>query len=60
MTHTTIDPAALAHLQTWHGKSETLSDSFTAMPLAALSALDAPQKIRSPGARCPRLQRPRH
>ena len=38
MTATTIDPAALAHLQTWHGKSETLSDSFTAMPVAALSA----------------------
>ena len=38
MTNTTLDTAQLAHLQTWQGKSETLSDSLTAMPVAALSA----------------------
>ena len=38
MTETTIDTAQLAHLQTWQGKSETLSDTLTATPIAALSA----------------------
>lgn len=33
-----IDAAALAHLQTWQGKSETTPDSITAAPLRALSA----------------------
>ncbi len=38
MTEPTIDTALLAHLQTWQGKSDTQSDSFTAVPVAALSA----------------------
>jgi 3-methylfumaryl-CoA hydratase len=33
-----IDAAALAHLQTWQGKSETTPDSITTAPLRALSA----------------------
>ena len=33
-----IDAALLAHLQTWQGKSETLNDTLTATPIAALSA----------------------
>ncbi|GGH66639.1 acyl-CoA dehydrogenase [Comamonas phosphati] len=38
MTDTTIDAGALAHLQTWQGKSETLNDTLTATSVAALSA----------------------
>ena len=34
----TLDAAALAHLQSWQGRSETLADSITAAPVAALSA----------------------
>lgn len=34
----TIDAAALAHLQSWQGRSETLQDRITAAPVAALSA----------------------
>ena len=33
-----IDAAALAHLQTWQGKSEVTPDTITAAPLRALSA----------------------
>ena len=33
-----IDPALLAHLQSWQGKSETTPDTVTAAPLRALSA----------------------
>jgi 3-methylfumaryl-CoA hydratase len=34
----TIDAATLAQLQSWVGKTETLSDDITAVPVAALSA----------------------
>src|SRR5512133_3160543 len=34
----TLDPAALAHLQGWVGKTETLADAVTAVPVRALSA----------------------
>ena len=56
MTNSTIDPAALAHLQTWQGKSETLHDSITAVPLAALSAtLDRDDPAPAPGTAVPPL-----
>ena len=38
MRDTTINATLLSHLQTWQGKSDTLSDFLTAMPVAALSA----------------------
>lgn len=31
----TLDPAALAHLQGWVGKTETLADTVTAMQATA-------------------------
>ena len=34
----TLDAATLAHLQSWVGKSETLSDDITAAPMRGLSA----------------------
>ncbi|MEO6322898.1 MAG: MaoC family dehydratase N-terminal domain-containing protein [Polaromonas sp.] len=34
----TMDAATVAHLQTWQGRSETVQDTVTAAPLAALSA----------------------
>jgi len=37
-TSSTLNAAQLAHLQTWQGKSETLTDTFTAWPVAALAA----------------------
>jgi len=37
-TSPTLDAAQLAHLQTWQGKSETLTDTVTAWPVAALAA----------------------
>ena len=56
MTNTTLDAAQLAHLQTWQGKSETLSDSFTAMPVAALSAtLDRDDPAPEAGTTVPPL-----
>ncbi|MFO1181108.1 MAG: MaoC family dehydratase N-terminal domain-containing protein [Ottowia sp.] len=51
-----LDAAALAHLQTWQGKSETLHDSITAVPLAALSAtLDRDDPAPAPGTAVPPL-----
>ena len=39
----TLDPAALAHLREWVGKTEDLADDVTAVPVRALSAtLDLP------------------
>lgn len=38
MTDTTIDATELAHLQTWQGRSETLSDSLVPAPVHALAA----------------------
>ncbi len=47
----TLDPATLAHLQHWIGKSETLSDDITAAPVRALSAtLDRDDALPVPGA----------
>ncbi|HQQ70904.1 MAG TPA: acyl-CoA dehydrogenase, partial [Alicycliphilus sp.] len=52
----TIDPTALAHLQTWQGRSETLSDSLTAVPVAALSAtLDRDDPAPEAGTAVPPL-----
>lgn len=34
----TLDPAALAHLQSWVGKTETTGDDITSAPVRALSA----------------------
>ena len=51
-----IDAAALAHLQTWQGKSETTPDSITAAPLRALSAtLDRDDAPPAPGTVVPPL-----
>ena len=52
----TLDPAALAHLQGWVGKTETLADAVTAVPVRALSAtldLDVPEAV--PGTHLPPL-----
>jgi 3-methylfumaryl-CoA hydratase len=46
----TLDPATLAHLQSWVGKTETLSDDITAAPVRALSAtLDRDDALPVPG-----------
>src|ERR1035437_8696083 len=46
----TLDTAMLAHLQSWIGKAETLSDDITAAPLRALSAtLDRADAAPVPG-----------
>jgi 3-methylfumaryl-CoA hydratase len=51
-----IDAAALAHLQTWQGKSETTPDSITTAPLRALSAtLDRDDAPPEPGSVVPPL-----
>ena len=52
----TVDAAALAHLQEWVGKTETLSDDVTAVPVRALSAtLDLPVPDAVPGTPLPPL-----
>ncbi|SDM08601.1 3-methylfumaryl-CoA hydratase [Oryzisolibacter propanilivorax] len=54
--HTPLDAAAIAHLQSWQGRSETLHDSATAQPLAALSAtLDRDDPAPAPGTPVPPL-----
>jgi len=56
MNDTLIDAAQLAHLQTWQGKSETLSDTLTATPVAALSAtLDRDDPAPAAGTAMPPL-----
>jgi 3-methylfumaryl-CoA hydratase len=51
-----IDPAALSHLQSWVGKTETLNDQVTAVPVRALSAtLDLPLPEAAPGMPLPPL-----
>ena len=56
MNDTLIDAAQLAHLQTWQGKSETLSDTLTATPVAALSAtLDRDDPAPAAGTAVPPL-----
>ena len=52
----TIDPAALAHLQSWQGKSETTPDTLAAAPVRALSAtLDRDDAEPVPGTEVPPL-----
>ena len=52
----TIDAATLAHLQSWVGKTETLTDDITASPLRALSAtLDRSDPAPAPGTALPAL-----
>lgn len=52
----TLDPATLAHLQSWIGKTETLSDDITAAPVRALSAtLDRDDPAPMPGTALPPL-----
>ncbi len=51
-----LDPAALAHLQDWVGKSEVIADQVTPVPVLALSAtLDLPAPDASPGTALPPL-----
>jgi 3-methylfumaryl-CoA hydratase len=51
-----LDPATLAHLQEWVGKTETLADDITAVPVRALSAtLDLPAPDALPGMALPPL-----
>ncbi len=52
----TLDPATLAHLQSWVGKTETLNDDITAAPLRGLSAtLDRDDPAPLPGTALPAL-----
>lgn len=52
----TLDPATLAKLQSWVGKTETLGDSVTAAPVRALSAtLDREDPEPVPGTALPEL-----
>jgi 3-methylfumaryl-CoA hydratase len=52
----TLDPAILAHLQSWVGKAETLTDDITAAPVRGLSAtLDRDDPAPLPGTALPPL-----
>lgn len=51
-----IDAEALAHLQAWQGRSETLRDDLTAAPVRGLSAtLDRDDPLPEAGTRLPAL-----
>jgi 3-methylfumaryl-CoA hydratase len=51
-----IDSGALAKLQAWQGRSETLADEITAAPVRALSAtLDRDDALPTAGTRLPPL-----
>jgi 3-methylfumaryl-CoA hydratase len=51
-----LDAATLTHLQSWAGRTETLSDVVTAAPLRALSAtLDRDDALPVPGTEVPPL-----
>ena len=51
-----LEPAELAHLQSWVGRTETLHDSVTAAPVRALSAtLDREDAEPAPGSALPPL-----
>ena len=51
-----LDAAALSHLQSWVGKTETLADQVTAVPVRALSAtLDLPLADAASGMALPPL-----
>ena len=55
-TTRTLIPATLAHLQTWVGKTETLTDTITPAPLRGLSAtLDRDADLTVPGSPLPPL-----
>ena len=55
-TPSTIDSDALAKLQAWQGRSETLADDITAAPVRALSAtLDRDDAAPVAGTRLPEL-----
>ena len=52
----TLDAATLSHLQSWIGKTETLSDDITAAPVRGLSAtLDRDDPAPLPGTALPPL-----
>ncbi|UUZ64127.1 MaoC family dehydratase N-terminal domain-containing protein [Polaromonas sp. P1-6] len=52
----TVDATTLVHLQSWVGKTETLSDDITAAPVRALSAtLDRDDTDPLPGTALPEL-----
>jgi 3-methylfumaryl-CoA hydratase len=52
----TLSAAALAHLQTWVGKTETVADTVTAAPVSGLSAtLDRDDPLPTPGTALPPL-----
>ena len=52
----TLDPTTLAHLQSWVGKTEILTDSVTAAPVRALSAtLNRDDADPVPGTPLPEL-----
>jgi 3-methylfumaryl-CoA hydratase len=52
----TLSAAALAHLQTWVGKTETVADTLTAAPVSGLSAtLDRDDPLPAPGIALPPL-----
>ncbi|QOF76385.1 MaoC family dehydratase N-terminal domain-containing protein [Variovorax sp. 38R] len=56
MTSPLIDAEALARLQAWQGRSETLRDDLTAAPVRALSAtLDRDDPLPEAGTRLPAL-----
>jgi len=56
MTSPLIDAEALAHLQAWQGRSETLRDDLTAAPVRGLSAtLDRDDPLPEGGTRLPAL-----
>ena len=56
MTSPLIDAEALAHLQAWQGRSETLRDDLTAAPVRGLSAtLDRDDPLPEAGTRLPAL-----
>ncbi|MDB5885236.1 MAG: hypothetical protein JWR74_1407 [Polaromonas sp.] len=51
-----LDAAALAHLQSWSGRTETILDDITAAPVRGLSAtLDRGDPAPAPGAALPPL-----
>ncbi len=52
----TLDAATLSHLQSWQGRTETLTDDITAAPVRALSAtLDRDDPAPVPGTALPPL-----
>jgi 3-methylfumaryl-CoA hydratase len=55
-TAPSLDAAAIAHLQTWQGRSESLTDAITSVPVGALSAtLDRDDPEPTAGTELPPL-----